>query len=255
MDYSNLQLEINNHIATITLNRPSVLNALSANLTSELHQVLDKISINNNVWVVILTGSGRGFCSGADVSEWGKPDRPVPTRPLVELGIHIRETPQPVIAAINGIAAGAGLTIAISSDIRIASSDARFSSIFVKRSIVLDTGASYLLPKLVGPGIASEMSLTGNVYDADWALRVGLVNKVVSPENLMLEVHVMAQDLLSNPPLAVQSIKKMMNSEDPDMNRIVKMEVQATALLRETKDSVEAVDAFKEKRSPIYRGE
>ena len=138
---------------------------------------------------------------------------------------------------------------------RIASSDARFSSIFVKRSIVLDTGASYLLPKLVGPGIASEMSLTGNVYDSEWALRVGLVNKVVPSDNLMAEANNMAQDILSNPPLAVQSIKKMLNNEDPDMNRIVKLEVEATALLRKTKDSVEAVDAFKEKRSPIYRGE
>ncbi|MFL2626737.1 MAG: enoyl-CoA hydratase/isomerase family protein [Dehalococcoidia bacterium] len=255
MDYNNLQIQIDEHIATITLNRPSVLNALSANLTSELHQALDELGENTSVWVIILTGSGRGFCSGADVSEWGKADRPVPTKPLVELGIHIRETPQPVIAAINGIAAGAGLTIAISSDMRIASSDARFSSIFVKRSIVLDTGASYLLPKLVGPGVASEMSLTGNVYDSDWALRVGLVNKVVSPDNLMAEANNMAQDILSNPPLAVQSIKKMLNNEDPDMNRIVKLEVEATALLRKTKDSVEAVDAFKEKRSPIYRGE
>ena len=167
MDYNNLQIQIDEHIATITLNRPSVLNALSANLTSELHQALDELGGNKNVWVIILTGSGRGFCSGADVSEWGKADRPVPTKPLVELGIHIRETPQPVIAAINGIAVGAGLTIAISSDMRIASSDARFSSIFVKRSIVLDTGASYLLPKLVGPGIASEMSLTCNVYDSE----------------------------------------------------------------------------------------
>jgi enoyl-CoA hydratase/carnithine racemase len=254
MDYNYLQLGINNHIATITLNRPSILNALSANLTSELHQALDEISFNNNVWVVILTGSGRGFCSGADVSEWGKPDRPVPTRPLVELGLHIRDIPQPVIAGINGIAAGAGLTIAISTDIRIASSDARFSSIFVKRSIVLDTGASYLLPKLVGPGVASEMSLTGNVYDADWALRVGLVNKVVSPEHLMTEVDSMAQALLSNPPLAVQSIKKIMNSQDPDLNKIIKMELQATDLLRKTQDSVEAVNAFKEKRLPIYTG-
>jgi len=254
MDYNYLQLGINNHIATITLNRPSILNALSANLTSELHQALDEISFNNNVWVVILTGAGRGFCSGADVSEWGKPDRPVPTRPLVELGLHIRDIPQPVIAGINGIAAGAGLTIAISTDIRIASSDARFSSIFVKRSIVLDTGASYLLPKLVGPGVASEMSLTGNVYDADWALRVGLVNKVVSPEHLMTEVDSMAQALLSNPPLAVQSIKKIMNSQDPDLNKIIKMELQATDLLRKTQDSVEAVNAFKEKRLPIYTG-
>ena len=155
MDYNNLQIQIDKHIATITLNRPSVLNALSANLTSELHQALDELGANKNVWVIILTGSGRGFCSGADVSEWGKSDRPVPTRPLVELGIHIRETPQPVIAAINGIAAGAGLTIAISSDMRIASSDARFSSIFVKRSIVLDTGASFLLPKLVAPVFAA----------------------------------------------------------------------------------------------------
>ena len=99
------------------------------------------------------------------------------------------------------------------------------------------------------------MSLTGNVYDSEWALRVGLVNKVVPSENLMAEANNMAQDILSNPPLAVQSIKKMLNNEDPDMNRIVKLEVEATALLRKTKDSVEAVDAFKEKRSPTFKGE
>ena len=184
LEYDNIKVELRDFVATVTLNRPEKLNALNAALVADLHNILDDLAIAQEVRVIIITGSGRGFCSGADVSqqldslEGRSPEPQGP--PTVELGPHIRLVPQPVIAAINGVAAGAGLAIALASDIRIASISSSFSSIFVKRSLVPDTGSSYTLARLVGHGIALEMSLTGNIYDSQWALEKGLVNKVES---------------------------------------------------------------------------
>ncbi|MCH8224800.1 MAG: enoyl-CoA hydratase/isomerase family protein, partial [Chloroflexi bacterium] len=162
--------------------------------------------------------------------------------------------PQPVIAAINGVAAGAGLSIALASDIRIASDQARFSSIFVKRSLVPDNGASYLLPALAGAGVASEMALTGRIYDAQWALQKGLVNKVVPADQLMEEARSMAEEIASNPPLAVRSTKQLLISHMPEMYRVAREEHEANAPSNGSEDRREAVLSFIEKREPVYKG-
>ena len=256
--YETLMMERSGYVVTITLNRPDKLNALSEQLTAELHSALDQVAADNEVRAVVLTGAGRGFCSGADVGrqlsslEGQQPTSQGPG--VTELGPHIRRVPQPVIAAVNGVAAGAGLSIALASDIRIASEEARFSSIFVKRALVPDTGASHTLPRLVGHGIAMEMALTGNVYDAPWALKVGLVNRVVPAERLMEEALSLAGDIAANPPLAVRSTKQLIYQLDQSLDDILSLESAANALYRDSEDRLEAVRSFLEKRPPIYKG-
>ena len=246
------------HVATITLNRPEKLNALDPKLTEELHSALDMLAAEMEVRAVVLTGAGRGFCSGADVNQQlasleGQ-RAPALARGIVELAPHIRNMPQPVIAAVNGVAAGAGLGIALACDVRIASEAARFSCIFVKRSLVPDTGSSYTLPRLVGQGIAREMALTGNIYDARWALEKGLVNTVVPAERLLEEARAMARDMASNPPICVRSIKQLLNQHDDDLEEILPLESAANAPSSGSEDRLEAVRAFLEKRQPVFKG-
>lgn len=256
--YDNISVEIKDFVATVTLSRPEKLNALNAALVADFHNVLDDLAITQNVRVIIITGAGRGFCSGADVSqqldslEGRKTELHGP--PTIELGPHIRLVPQPVIAAINGVAAGAGLAIALASDIRIASESSSFSSIFVKRSLVPDTGSSYTLARLVGHGIALEMALTGNIYNSRWALEKGLVNKLVPDEDLLLEAHSVAITIASNPPIATRSIKELLYEHDPNLYEILPKESLASSIPANSEDRLEAVRSFLEKRPPFYSG-
>ena len=175
-DFQHIDLERRNHVALITLQRPDRLNALNRLMAQELHDALDQVAGEfSEIRAIIITGAGRGFCSGADVgdmparmAEGGDRDPnnadPGPSITM-RLAPHLREIPQPIISAVNGVAAGAGLGIALASDIRLASEGARFTSVFVKRSLVPDAGVSEILIALAGPGIAAEMSYTGRVYD------------------------------------------------------------------------------------------
>jgi 2-(1,2-epoxy-1,2-dihydrophenyl)acetyl-CoA isomerase len=256
--YDMLKTERTGHIATITLSRPEKLNALNSRMTAELHAALDELSKENNVRVVILTGSGRGFCSGADVNELlEKPEAPsdnIRESSLNALSYHIRRNQQPVIAAINGVAAGAGLAIALASDIRLASEEASFSCIFIKRSFVPDAGSSYTLQRLVGLGIAMEMALTGNIYDASWALEKGLVNRVVPADRLMEEAMELANIIASNPPLCVRSTREILYDNDEDLFGVLEKESASNIILGSSEDSIESVNSFLEKRPPVYRG-
>ncbi len=267
MTYGLLKLERSGHVATITLNRPEKLNALSSELTQDLHAALDEVAGDfPGIRAVILTGAGRGFCSGADVAaqaeglsrqQDGRPPAggtPNPTASIPELAPHIRRIPQPVLAAVNGVAAGAGLSIALASDIRIASEEARFSSIFVKRSLVPDTGSSYTLAVIAGIGIAMEMVLTGHVYDAGWAVSKGLVNTVVPAGELMDEARAVAGEIASNPPICVRSIKQLMYGYGARLSEVLPMESAANAPATGTEDRREAVMSFMEKRQPVYWG-
>lgn len=259
--YELLKVERTGYVATITLNRPEKLNALSLQLTAEFHAALDELSNDSDIRVLILTGAGRGFCSGADMNQQlealENPQAPSSTlqRPgIAALGPHIRRVSQPVIAAVNGVAAGAGLAIALACDIRLASEEARFSCIFVKRSLVPDGASSYTLPRLVGHGIAMEMALTGNIYSAQWALEKGLVNRVVPPDRLMDEAMALANDIASNPPISVRSIKALLYEfEDNTLNILLK-ERAANAPAADSEDRLEAVRSFLEKRPPVYKG-
>jgi enoyl-CoA hydratase/carnithine racemase len=256
--YEMLKTKRTGHIATITLSRPEKLNALNSRMTAEFHAVLDELSNEDDIRVVILTGSGRGFCSGADVNELlEEPDTPsnnIRGASLTALSYHIRRNRQPVIAAVNGVAAGAGLAIALASDIRLASDEARFSCIFIKRSLVPDAGSSYTLNRLVGHGVAMEMALTGNIYDASWALEKGLVNRVVPADRLMEEAMELANIISSNPPLCVRSTRDLLYENDEDLLRVLGKESDANIMLGSSEDSLEAINSFLEKRPPVYKG-
>ena len=180
---------------------------------------------------------------------------PAPEGPgTTALAPHLQRIPQPVIAAVNGVVAGAGLGVALASDIRIASEEARFSCIFVKRSLVPDTGTSYTLAQIVGKGVAMEMALTGNIYDAQWALEKGLVNKVVPADRLLDEVMELAQTIVSNPPICVRCIKQLVYQHDGDLENVLHLESAANAPAYGSEDRLEAVKSFLEKREPVYKG-
>ena len=268
MSYRTLYLEKSGPVAILTMNRPEKLNALNRELTREFHEALDEVAAGfPNTRVLILTGEGRGFCSGADVSDQAgtlsapKNQDPDPqegeaafNESILTVGPHIQRVPQPVVAAINGVAAGAGLAMALACDIRIASEQARFSSIFIKRALVPDNGCSYLLPAVTGMGVALEMALTGRIYDARWALQVSLANMVVSADHLMEEAKALAAEISSNPPLAVRATKQLMNSHIPDLYRIARLEHDTNLPTADSEDRREAVLSFMDKRQPIYKG-
>ncbi|MDA0262712.1 MAG: enoyl-CoA hydratase/isomerase family protein [Chloroflexi bacterium] len=267
-DFQHIGLDRRDRVAVITLQRPDRLNALNRQMAQELHDALDLLAGEfPETRAVVITGAGRGFCSGADVGDIAKrlddqldgnlgPDASAGQGPSITMRLapHLRQIPQPVIAAVNGVAAGAGLGIALCSDIRIASDAARFTSIFVKRSLVPDAGVSQLLGALAGPGIAAEMAFTGRVYDAQWALDKGLVNRVVPAGDLMAEAEAMAQEIAANPPLAVKATKELLNAHYADLEQVIESEHRANVAIRGTADQKEAVDAFLEKREPRFTG-
>ena len=263
-EFQHIALERHDHLAVLTLQRPDRLNALNREMGLELHAALDQLAGEfPEIKVVIITGAGRGFCSGADVGDMPKRmatgDRAAGTLDegpsiTMRLAPHLREIPQPIIAAVNGVAAGAGLGIALSCDIRIASESARFSSVFVKRSLVPDAGVSEILGALVGPGISAEMAYTGRVYDAPWALEKGLVNRVVPADELLAQAESLALEIAANPPLAVKATKGLLNSHYPDLNRVIETEHRANDPVKGTSDQMEAIQAFLEKREPKFTG-
>ena len=264
-EYTVLNLEKTGHVATITLNRPERLNALNTALALDFHNALDEVADDLDIRALIITGAGRGFCSGADVGQMqnsleGQGGGPAPLQRsgmpagVSELTPHLRRIPQPVIAAVNGVAAGGGLGVVLASDIRIASEAARFSCVFIRRSLVPDSSVSWTLPRLVGYGIAMEMALTGNVYDAQWALEKGLVNRVVPAEMLLEDAMELAQTIASNPPIVTRSTKKLLYRHDTDLEEIYPVERASNGPSANSEDRREAVRAFMEKRQPVYKG-
>ena len=262
--FKNLSFSVNDHIGLLTLDRPEVMNALNRELTLEFHELLDELPGKfPEIRVLVITGNGKAFCSGADLSRMGATgsenrrsrDRTSQGRRRIqELAPAIRNIPQPVIAAINGAAVGAGLSIALAADIRIATQKARFSAIFVKRGLVPDTAASATIKAIAGHGVAAEMSLTGKIYDAEWALSKGLVNDVVEPSSLLDKCMEIASEIADNPPLAVRQTKQLLRVRMQDWNEIVSDEDSAGEMLYDTEDQKEAVRAFLEKRKPKYVG-
>ena len=248
------------HVAVLRLNRPDKMNAFDLAMTADMHAAIDELGrLFPEVRAVVLTGAGRAFCAGADMAlvaanASGKKVPPVEGRYIIDIAPRLRRLPQPVIGAINGVATGAGLGVALACDVRIGSESARFSSMYIKRSIVPDTGASFTLLRLVGPAIAAEMALTGRIYDAAFALRVGLVNSIVPPERLMPEAMALANDIAANPPLAVRATKALMNEYALDLEQVVDKESAANRTTEGTEDRREAARAFMEKRPPVFHG-
>lgn len=253
-------------ITVVTLDRPKSLNAMNSELVTELHDVLDGIRRDRECRVVILTGEGRGFCSGLDLRGFGVPPDvgdvgPVPAgmttqQHIAALVPKLRSLRQPVIAAVNGPAAGGGLALALASDVRIAAESAKFNVAFIRIGVSgCDIGVSWLLPRLIGASRAFELMLTGRIIDAAEADRIGLVLKVV-PDGTVLDAALETARLIArNTPIAVWFTKEVMwsNLEIPSLQAGIDIENRNQILAAQTSDQREALTAFLEKRDPKYR--
>ncbi|HYL86233.1 MAG TPA: enoyl-CoA hydratase-related protein [Candidatus Angelobacter sp.] len=249
-------------IATVVLNRPDRLNALNNELALGLNDALSRIAEDDSVRVVVLTGAGRAFCSGGDLGAIGKGRASGQTQglePLLRAGMQavltMRVMPQPVIAAVNGAAAGAGMNIALAADIRIAAEEATFGQNFSKVGLFPDFGGTYFLPQLVGPAIAAELFYTGDMIGAKAALDLGIVNRVVPAAQLEAEVRALAEKISQGPPVAVRSVKKsLFASEKKKLAEALEHEVQEQIRCYLSEDCSEGIRAFFEKRAPRFQG-
>jgi enoyl-CoA hydratase/carnithine racemase len=252
-------------VAVITLNRPDALNAITFELVDDLHAALDEVDRDNSCRVVVLTGEGRGFCSGLDLKSIGPSSMSQgitgaragmrSQEHIANLVPHLRRIQQPVIAAINGVAYGGGLAIACGCDIRIAAKSARMCVQFIKVGIGgCDIGISYTLPRLVGVSRAHDLILTARTFDAAEAERIGLVSRVV-PDGTALETALeIADTLCSYSPFGVVMTKQVMwaNVDAPNVEAAIHMENRTQILASTTGDVTEAAMAFMEKRAPVW---
>jgi 2-(1,2-epoxy-1,2-dihydrophenyl)acetyl-CoA isomerase len=263
MTYEQIMVERVGDVARITLNRPDKLNALTAVMSDELCDALQAIHGDDGVRAVLLTGAGRGFCAGQDLTEFEASYR-AGERPDIEEHLErtyhrliplVVETPQPVVAAVNGVAAGAGVSLAVACDIRLASEDARFTQAFVKIGLVPDSGGTWLLPRVVGYARALELSLTGDVIDARTALDIGLVGQVLPTNSFAEDALAYAARLGALPTRALAETKRLMRDGlTRDLEASLKEEGKAQTAMGKTDDHLEGVMAFAEKREPRFRG-
>jgi enoyl-CoA hydratase/carnithine racemase len=253
-------------VVQLTLSRPDKLNAMNQPLVEDLHRHLRDLAADAACRVIVLTGAGRGFCAGLDLDGFGTPPgtedhgRTHQTwsvqRAIAGLVQQIRRLPQPVIAAVNGPAAGGGLALVCASDIRIASSTAVFSTSFIRIGVTgCDIGTSWLLPRLVGAARAHELMLTSRRFDAAEALRIGLVTSVAEPGELPGRVEATVDALLGAPPLSLSLTKQGMwlALEIPSFDAAVELENRQQVLTAATADADEAMAAYRERREPDYR--
>jgi enoyl-CoA hydratase/carnithine racemase len=250
-------------VASLTFNRPTVLNALTFDIYAQLRDLFDALRYDDAVKVVILTGSGDAFCSGGDVQEIIGELLKRDTRDHIEFTRmtgavvqHMRLLDKPIIAALNGMVAGAGSVLALASDLRIASDRARFAFLFTKVGLTgADMGAGYLLPRIVGMGRAFELLLFGDTIDATTAERYGLVNLVVPHDELMAKAESWAARLASGPTLAISMTKRMINNElAMDLVSAIESEAQAQALLLLGEDHRHFYESFSAREQPHWTG-
>jgi 2-(1,2-epoxy-1,2-dihydrophenyl)acetyl-CoA isomerase len=247
-------------VLTLTLNRPEALNAFTVEMKEALLAALKDAARDKSVRVAILTGAGRAFCAGQDLKERQGPDvndlgTELRTRynPIISA---MRRLEKPIIGAINGVAAGAGISIAMACDIVIASDKASFTEAFVRVGLVPDTGSSWFLPRLVGYQRAAQMMFTGDPVDAATAERIGLINRVVPAEALMDEANALAARLAQAAPIALALAKRALNRAlDSGLDETLEFEAQLQSIAGRSADHKEGVAAFVEKRPPQFRGE
>jgi 2-(1,2-epoxy-1,2-dihydrophenyl)acetyl-CoA isomerase len=254
-----LRVEVDGPVATLTLDRPESLNALTVPIKVALREALESIDRHRAVRAVILTGAGRAFCAGQDLAERESPDAApldVEVRerfnPIIRA---IRSMGQPVIAAVNGVAAGAGASLTFACDLRIAAEEARFVLAFGRIGLIPDSGATWFLPRLVGPAKAAELALVGEPLDAAEALRLGLVSNVVPGDRLLDEARAMASRLAEGAPLALALTKEaLQRSSTIDLDEALEGEAKLQGIAGASADHVEGLAAFKEKRPPRFSG-
>ena len=257
MNYSSFVFENNDGIATIRLNDPEKLNALTFQTYGDLEKIMAELASDKSVKVVVLTGTGKGFCSGGSVNDIIGPllkmkgdDLYKFTRMTCNVVKNMRNLKKPILAAVNGIAAGAGAMLMLASDLRIFSDQARAAFLFVRVGLSgADMGALYLLPRIVGLGKATELVYFGDTIDAQEAYRIGLANRIVPDETLMDEAYKWATRLKDGPLYALGVTKELIEYEgNVDLEAALEMEAMAQARCMETPDFVEGYKAFVEKR-------
>lgn len=249
-------------IVTLTMNRPDRLNAINNELSIALNEAFLRIAGDTSVHVVILRGAGRAFCAGGDLGLIGKGRERGDTTelgPILRSGmqavLNIRSMPQPVIAAVNGPAAGAGMNLALAADIRIATDDSVFGQNFAKVGLFPDYGGTYFLPELIGPSLSAELFYTGDMIDAKTAHRLGLVNHIYSPDRFEAEVHALAKKIADGPQVAIRAIKHNVFARNKEkLLQALELEVQHQMKCFHSEDCREGIRAFMEKRTPKFTG-
>ena len=263
MSYESLIYESKDHVATLTLNRPDRLNALGGTLRDDLPAALTRAIDDPDVRVVVITGAGKGFCAGGDVKAMQDANAAGRARPLMDrvapsrdrTVLLMRDSPKPILAAVNGAAAGAGMNLALACDIRVASTTAKFSQAFVRRGLHPDWGGTYFLPRVVGMAKACEMIFTGEIIDADEALRLGIVSAVPPPERLLAATYELAARIAQGPPIAIRLARRALyHNVEADLRSALEFETFAQNICMETEDAREGIRAFTEKREPKFSG-
>lgn len=258
MIYQDIIYEVKDHIAYITMNRPNMLNSMRTITREELGNAIDTISADDSVFGVIITGNGRAFAAGEDISEI-KTDRSAEETAAKSKKAHqlfdkFELLGKPVIAAVNGFALGGGAEMALACDIRIASTKAVFGLPEVSLGVAPCYGGTQRLPRLVGSAMAKEMLFTGRKVKAEEAKAIGLVNKVVEHEELMNEAEAMMRSILKNAPIAVKQNKYLVNKGmEMSLKDGLDYEAEVAGILAETEDAKEGVKAFMEKRPSVFR--
>jgi 2-(1,2-epoxy-1,2-dihydrophenyl)acetyl-CoA isomerase len=258
MTYEDIILEVDDRIATVTLNRPDSMNATTDRLYSELQHVIPRLRDDPAVACIILTGAGRAFCAGADLKNRRLDLTPLQTSArhrwiLTEVMEPLYRLEKPVIAAVNGAAAGAGANIPLACDFIVASDKASFTQSFAKVGLIPDFGGLYFLQRAVGMARAKELAFTARKVDAAEALDIGLVNKVVPHEELLFEARAMASMIVQNAPTSIATAKSLINkSEYATFDQMVEFEIYGQTMAFLTPDYMEGVMAFREKRKPEF---
>lgn len=267
MAYETILYEIEQGVGNITLNRPAVLNAINAQMIDELDDILGRVKEDAGVRAVVITGAGRGFCSGADLKsrQRVKPGEAGPDaakagaerlrRTYNPLILAIRSIEKPFIASVNGVAAGAGCNIALACDIVLASEEARFGNVFVRIGLIPDCGGHFLLPRLIGFHKAAELMFTGDIIGAQEAERIGLINRVVPAAELPQQTRELAERLARGPTRAIGLCKRTLNGAlTADLATALDAEAEGQGLASQTEDHWEGVQAFLEKRPAQFKG-
>lgn len=258
--YQTILLDVVNGRATITLNRPEVYNAFNEQMKKELQEALKEVEKNKEVRVLVITGAGKAFCSGQDLKEvMENPGRSLSDslhsgyNPIIRA---IRNMPKPVVCRLNGVAAGAGCSLALACDAIIAAVEASMTEIFINIALVLDSGSSYFLPRLIGSARAFELATTGRKVPAQEAFEMGMVNKVVPLDQLDNAVAQVTGYYENAPTKAIGLIKKMLNkSFHSDLDTMLDYEAYCQEIAGASADNKEGVKAFIEKRKPLFKGE
>lgn len=261
-EFETIAYELKDNVAWVTLNRPEQRNAVNAVMRDELIRVLNDAQTNSDVRALVLTGAGKGFCTGADLSatRGQGPQGPGATRLLMKgssqrLIRALWELEKPVVCAVNGVAAGLGAHLAFASDFVIASSEARFIEVFVRRGLAVDAGGAFLLPRLVGVQRAKELVFFGDEFSAEQAYQWGLVSRVVPPEQLEATAGQWAERLAKGPTVALGLSKRLLHrSLDCDLDTCLEEEALAQSIVTQSEDLREGMQAFLERRPPQFKG-